>query len=93
MTQLKNAIQVPLTQSVSNAFVAPGAWPQGAPTFGDQAAFLRNIAQQGWYIYSTPVAQLSQAQLATRQAAPIQIAILAAGAVQSAAIIINVSLG
>ena len=93
MTQLKNAIQVPLTQSVSNAFVAPGAWPQGAQTFGDQAAFIRNIAQSGYYIYSTPVSQLSQSQLATRQASPIQIAVLAAGAVQSAAIIINVSLG
>ena len=93
MTQLKNAIQVPLVQGVSNGFIAPGAWPAGAPTFGDQASFIRNIAQSGYYIYSTPVSQLSQSQLATRQAAPIQIAVLAAGAVQSAAIIINVSLG
>lgn len=90
---LKDAMKVPLGQAVANGFIAPGAWPQGAPTFGDQAAFLRNIAQQGWYIYSTPVAQLSQAQLATRQAPPIQIAVLAAGAVQSAAVIINVALG
>lgn len=90
---LKDAMKVPLNQAVANGFIAPGAWPEGAPTFGDQASFLRNIAQQGWYIYSTPVAQLSQAQLATREAPPIQIAVLAAGAVQSAAVIINVALG
>ena len=93
MTQLKNALTVPLVQAVSNGMLAPGAWPQGAATFGDQAAFLRNISQSGYYIYSTPVAQMSQSQLATRQAPPIQIAVLAAGAVQSAAIIISVSLG
>ncbi len=91
--QLKDAMKVPLGQAVANGFIAPGAWPEGAPTFGDQASFLRNIAQQGWYIYSTPVAQLSQSQLATREAPPIQIAVLAAGAVQSAAVIINVALG
>jgi hypothetical protein len=93
ITQLKNALQVPLVQAVSNAFIAPGAWPQGAPTFGDQTSFLRNLAQSGYYIYSTPVAQMSQSQLATREAPPIQIAVLAAGAVQSVAIIINIALG
>ncbi|MDD5301507.1 MAG: DUF3383 family protein [Elusimicrobia bacterium] len=91
--QLKDAMKVPLNQAVSNGFIAPGAWPEGAATFGDQASFLRNIAQTGFYVYSTPVAQLTQAQLATRQAPPIQIAVLAAGAVQSAAVIINVALG
>ena len=90
---LKDAMKVPLGQAVANGFIAPGVWPEGAPTFGDQVSFLRNIAQQGWYIYSTPVGKLSQAQLATRQAPPIQIAVLAAGAVQSAAVIINVALG
>lgn len=93
MGQLKDAMKVPLNQAVANGFIAPGAWPQGAATFGDQASFLRNIAQQGWYIFSTPVAQLTQAQLATREAPPIQIAVLAAGAVQSVAVIINVALG
>ncbi len=91
--QLKNAMQVPLAQAVNNGFIAPGAWPQGAATFGDQASFLRNIAQQGYYIYSTPVSALTQTQLATRESPPIQIAVLAAGAVQSAAVIINVALG
>jgi hypothetical protein len=93
VTELKNAMKVVLNQAVANGYAAPGAWPEGAATFGDQASFLRNIAQTGFYIYSTPVAQLTQAQLATRQAPPIQIAILAAGAIQSCAVIINVALG
>jgi hypothetical protein len=93
VTEMKNAMKVVLNQAVANGYAAPGAWPAGAATFGDQASFLRNIAQTGFYIYSTPVAQLTQAQLATRQAPPIQIAILAAGAIQSCAVIINVALG
>ena len=83
--RLKDALQVPLIQSVTNGMCAPGAWPVGAPTFGDQAAFLRNIAQNGYYIYIEPVAQESQAELATRAAPPVQMAVLETGAVQSAA--------
>lgn len=91
--QLKNALAVPLNQFVSNGFLAPGAWPQGGPTFGNQVSLLRNIAQVGWYMFSQPIATLTQAQLATRQAPPIQIAALSAGAIQSASILVTVALG
>lgn len=93
MKRLKDALQVPLVQAVANGFLAPGSWPVGGATFGNQASFLRNISQQGYYIYSTPISQLTQQQLSTRVAPPIQIAALTAGAIQQAAITISVALG
>jgi hypothetical protein len=90
---LLDALKVPLGQAEANGFIAPGAWPEGAPTFGNQALFLQNIAQQGWYIWAPPVATETQSELATREAPPIQVAVLAAGAVQSFAVTIDVALG
>jgi Protein of unknown function (DUF3383) len=93
MIELKNALAAVLNQFVSNGFLAPGAWPEGGATFGNQASLIRNVAQVGWYMFSQPVATLTQAQLASRQAPPIQIAALSAGAVQSASILVTIALG
>lgn len=87
---LKSAYRLVLTQAVANGYLAPGAWPSSY-TFGNQADFLANIEQYGFYIYSTPVAQVQANMAAGRQAPLIQIAGLEAGAVQSTAAIVNIN--
>ena len=41
-------------QAVANQYVAPGTWTS-ATTFGNQQDLLNNIAQRGFYIYSSPI--------------------------------------
>jgi len=93
MNTLKAALAITMAQSVFNGFIAPGAWPAGSNTFGQQAVFLQNISNIGYYIYSAPVSGLTQAQLQTRTAPAIQIACLSAGAIHKAAIQVTVALG
>lgn len=87
MYGLKNALAQVMQQAVTNGFVAPGAWPAGATVFGNATDLVRNIGDIGWYIYSSPVAQLTQAQLQSRTAPLVQIAILAAGAIHKVSIV------
>ncbi len=88
--QLKDAQGDVCDQYVRNQFMAPGEWTDPS-TFGNQADFLRNIRERGYYIYSTPLAlQLASAR-AARQAPLVQIAVKEAGAVHSANTIININ--
>lgn len=88
MNTLKNALILVLEQAVVNGFIAPGAW-NSSEVFGSPVDMRRNILTTGYYIYSQPVNQQSQANRATRVAPTIQIAIKFAGAVQSVNIIVN----
>ena len=87
---LKTAYRLVLTQAVANGYLAPGAWTSSF-TFGNQQDFLANIEQYGFYIYSTPVAQVLEAMRAGRQAPLIQIAGLEAGAVQQSGVIATIN--
>lgn len=93
VTILKNSLVTVMNTAVNNGFIAPGSWPSGSDTFGNQNLFLQNIATFGFYVFAAPVASLTQAQLQSRTAPPIQIAALSAGAIHRASIIIQVALG
>jgi hypothetical protein len=90
MSVLKSAYISVLQQGVINGFIAPGAW-NSSNLFGDPVALVRNILQIGWYIYSQPVNQQSQALRVTRAAPLVQIAIKLAGALQSSNVICNIN--
>lgn len=87
---LKGAYRQVCQQAVSNQYSAPGTWTS-AVTFGNQSDFLLNIGQVGYYIYSTPISQQSQADREARQAPIIQIALKEAGAVHSSTVIVYIN--
>lgn len=90
MDGLKGAYRGVCAQAVSNQYSAPGTW-NNATTFGNQVDMLANISQYGYYIYSTPIAQQSQADRADRKAPLVQIALKEAGAIQSSTVIVTVN--
>lgn len=90
MDGLKGAYRNICQQAVTNQYVAPGSWTSST-TFGNQADFLANITQYGYYIYSTPISQQSQAAREARQAPLVQIAIKEAGAIQSSNVLVFVN--
>lgn len=87
---LKGAYRSVLEQSITNQYAASGSW-NSPDTFGDLADFHRNINERGYYIYSLPVNQQSQADRAARKAPLVQIAVKAAGAVHSSNVIVNIN--
>lgn len=89
MTGLKNAYETRCVQAVRNGLVAPGSWNDSIP-FGNSEDFIRNIEEKGYYIYSTPIAQQSQAEREQRIAPLVQIAVKLAGAFHSSNVIVNV---
>ena len=69
----------------------PGQW-DSAETFGDPQTFLNNITQNGYYVYSAPVAFADECN--TRGASGstrVQIAIKAAGAIQTSNILVVIN--
>ncbi len=88
MTAYKAALSQPLIQSVNAGVIAPGTW--NGDTFGNQQDFIRNIEDNGYYLYSLPIAQQAQAEREAREAPIVQIAIKEAGAIHSSSIIINI---
>ena len=87
---LKNAYRSVMAQAVRNGFLAPGAWTS-SDTFGNPEDLVRNVADIGYYIYSTPVALQLVADRTARKAPLIQCAVKAAGAVHSSNIIVSVN--
>lgn len=87
---LKGAYRQVCEQSVSNQYSAPGAWTSPT-TFGNQADFLRNIQERGYYIFSSPVATQPQVDRDARKAPLIQLALKEAGALHSSNVIIYVN--
>ena len=88
MTGLKNAYAQICGKCVRAGIAAAGKW--NGTTFGDSEDMLEAIAQNGWYIYSMPIAQQTQQERESRQAPLIQIAIKKAGAIHFSTLIINV---
>ena len=74
-------------QAVRNGYVAEGIWngpPIGALNTGDLVA-------GGFYVYAPPVAQQTETDRAARKSVLFQIALKEAGAVHSAAIVVDVN--
>lgn len=90
MDGLKSAYRKVCEQAVTNQYCAPGEW-NSSTTFGNQADFIANIQQRGYYIYSQPVASQSQTARAARQAPLVQIALKEAGAIHSSSVIVYVN--
>lgn len=90
MDGLKGAYRTVCEQARTNQYCAPGSWTSPV-TFGNQADLYANIQQLGYYIYSQPISQQLQTARAARQAPIVQIALKAAGAIHSSAVIVNVN--
>ena len=90
MAGLKGAYRNVCQRAVSNAFVAPGAWTS-PDTFGNPTDFIRNVADFGYYIFSTPVDLQDPADRAQRKAPVVQIAIKYAGAIHSSDVLVYIN--
>ena len=75
---------------INNRSLAAGLTWNSPETFGNQADFLRNITDKGYYIYYLPVAQQLQVDRDERKAPVIQIAVKSAGAIHSSDAIVFV---
>lgn len=89
MSALRNAQGNVCLQFVRNGVLAPGKW-NSPSTFGDPDTFKKNIEDNGWYIYSTPIALQSQSQREQRIAPLIQCACKRSGAIHEADLMILV---
>ena len=90
MVGLKNAYETRCSQGVRNGVIGTGLrWNDSIP-FGDPEDFQRNIEEKGYYIYSLPIAQQSQAEREERIAPLVQIAIKLSGAIHSSNVIVQI---
>ena len=90
MNALKAAYRSGLEQAVTNGFLAPGTW-NSATTFGPGTDLADNVANRGYYVYSSPVSAQSAATRQTRAAPLVQLAAKFAGGIHSSSSIINVN--
>lgn len=90
MDGLKGAYRTVCEQAVTNQYSAPGTWTSPT-TFGNQADLFANIAQRGYYIYSSPIASQLQSDRLARKAPLVQIALKEAGALHSSNVLVNVN--
>lgn len=90
MSYLKSVYRAVCAQAVNNGYIAPGAW-NSPDWFGNQKDMINNILQSGYYIYSAPVNQQTEANRISRVAPLVQIAIKEAGAIQQISIIVNIN--
>lgn len=82
MNGLKGAYRKVMEQHKSANIYAAGTW-NDPTTFGKPEDHIRNIEEFGYYIFSAPVADQSQAQRSTRVAPLVQIAGKESGALHS----------
>lgn len=87
MSALRDAVGNVCLQFVRNGVLAPGKW-NSPQTFGDPETFKQNIQDNGWYIYSTPIALQSQSERESRVAPLIQCACKRSGAIHEADLLI-----
>lgn len=90
MDGLKDAYRKVCAQAVLNGMVGTGLTWNTPDTFGNPDDFRRNITDNGYYIYSLPISQQSQADREARKAPLIQIAIKQAGAIHKSDVLVNV---
>lgn len=91
MTGLKTVYADVCVRGVTNGFIAAGSWKL-PDTFGNPDIFRKNIETSGFYVYSLPVSEQSQADREDRKAPLVQIAIKTAGAIHSTNVMIYVNL-
>ena len=90
MDGLKNAYRLILQQAINNGVAAPGVWNSGT-VFGNPANLIAAVGSTGFYVYSTPVSQQSQADRLARKAPLVQIALKMAGAIHTSNVIVQIN--
>lgn len=91
MNGLKGAYGKICERAITNLMIGLGLTWTSAETFGNPEDLKRNITDKGYYIYSLPIAQQSQAERDAREAPLIQIAIKLAGAIHKSSVIVNIN--
>jgi hypothetical protein len=89
MNGLKGAYRRIMDQFVGNGTFSPGTW-LGSTRFGNPEDHDRNIQDFGYFIYSLPISQQSQAVRDIRKAPLVQIAAKDAGAIHSSDVVVLV---
>lgn len=87
---LVDAYRNTLKRGVNNGSIAPGNWTLPT-TFGNAELLKTNVATYGYYIYSTPLSQQSQADREERKAPYIQMAIKRSGAIHSSDVMVYIN--
>lgn len=82
MDGLKGAYRKVMALFVDNGAFAPGTW-NSSTTFGNPEDHIRNIADYGYFIYSSPIASQSQVVREARVSPVISIAAKASGAIHA----------
>jgi hypothetical protein len=90
MEGLKSVLRGVCAQAAGNGFIGRGSWTSST-VFGNPADLIRNISDQGYYVYSQPVANQAQSDRTDRRAPLVQIAVKEQGAIHSSSIIVNVN--
>jgi len=80
VTNIESAIRRVCNQFVTNGCIGLGLEWTGE-TFGNPDVFKSAIAQDGFYIFSSPITSLTSTQRENREAPPIQIAVQFSGAI------------
>lgn len=87
MNGLKSEYRKVCALFVTNGNLAPGTWT-GSTMFGTPEDHIRNISEQGYFVYSIPISQQSQSEREARIAPLVQIAAKSAGAIHSSDVVI-----
>jgi hypothetical protein len=90
MTYLKDSYRKVCEKYVANGFIGAGEWT-GTGTFGDPEIFRRSIRDTGFYIYSLPLSQQTQADREERKAPLAMIAIKYQGAIHSTSVMVSIN--
>ncbi len=91
MEGLRNAYRRVCAQAVDADVAAPGAWTAAVPAGVNQALFLSNIANVGYFVWSQPIAKQNSSDRAARKAPLVQIALKLAGALHSSNCLVSVN--
>lgn len=87
VTQILGVVSQAIIQGVTNGLIAPGVWT--GPSFG--ALTTGDTLSAGYYIFAPPVSSQTTAARGARQAPVLTAGIKLAGAIHSAAVILNVN--
>lgn len=90
MIGLKNAYIIQLNRFVINGYIGQGLTWNSSETFGNPEDFRRNITENGYYVYSIPVATQIQSERESRIAPLISISVKESGAIQHSDVIVTV---
>ncbi len=89
MVGLKGAYSSVLHSYVIAGVYAPGEWKSSTVFSPDGDDHRRNVAEWGYYVYSSPVAQQTPEMRAVRIAPVVQIAVKEAGALHSSNVVVE----